>query len=475
MPFPSQIGGLSRSIVPITLSAAFAMSGCQRYERAPLDLAAHRQEILGRTLDASSLSGFADEFKRSPDHSTFSLTDGVSLAEAQAVALVWNGHLRTQRARARVSSASAENAGLWEDPTLGVDLTRIIESVEHPWKIAATIGLTIPISGRLEVEKRLAGDQNAVELAQIVQAEWQVTTDLNRAWARWESLTTQARVTREFLGPAMQILSVVDAMETAGELSRTEARLFRIENTTRRGELLRLDAAITQVELEIRGLMGIAPTAPISILPSAISIPPLTRDLAALSLDHHPAMLVAAARYQAAERSLELEIRKQIPDFSLSPGYGREDGDDEFLLGFSIPLPIWNANRRAIAEARASRDLSREEVHETQESLLRSIASACAELDSARLRREWIERELIPLVDAQDADARKLAQLGEVNTIILLESLVRRLEAKVQFIESTREEALASIRVLELLGPALQPIAQNQAPAASAPLGEVHP
>lgn len=465
MPSDTSVGARMHRLLPAGLLTLVALSGgCQRYERAPLNLGAHREEFLARSIESEPLTTFAAQMREgsAATQGQFDLADGVSLDEGQAVAMVFNAKLRTERLRAGVTAASAQHAGLWEDPVLGVDLTRIIESVTHPWKLGATIGLTVPISGRLEHEKQLAGDEHAVELAKVAQAEWEVRAELQRAWARWSALQSQQQVTGEFLQQAEQVLGVVDTMERAGELSRTEARLFKIEQTARRADLQRVEAMIRQVELEIRALLGLSPSAPVQLVAiplgasgeSVVAI----RDGSAADAGggdgaSHPLLVVAQAEYQAAERMLELEISKQVPDLSLSPGYGREEGQDQILFGFGLPIPIFSGNRRAIEEARAAREVARGNTYEVQEGLLSAIVIARAELEAASRHRVLIEMELIPLVDAQDGDARKLAQLGEVNTLVLLESLVRRQEAKVQLIEAMRDEELAAMRLSELLGP----------------------
>jgi hypothetical protein len=57
-------------------------------------------------------------------------------------------------------------------------------------------------------------------------------------------------------------------------------------------------------------------------------------------------------------------------------------------------------------------------------------------------------------VDTQYAEAREVARLGEVNTLILLESLKQQLDAKRQLIAARRDEALAAIDIAEITGPA---------------------
>ncbi|MDZ4753853.1 MAG: TolC family protein [Phycisphaerae bacterium] len=417
--------------------ALFA-GACQSYQARPLDLPAHEKAFLARP-------------HLSPD-APFDLADGVTLSEAEAVAIVFNADLRIARLRAGVTLAGAENAGLWEDPVIGVDLTRILASVADPWKLAATVGFTIPVSGRLDIEKAKAKHEHVTELLRVEQREWQARINLRRAWARWSMLSAQAAATREFVDRSGQVLGIVDMMESAGEIPRTEARLFRIEKATTQSSLLLFEAQLASSTLAIKQLMGLAPAAPVELLPTTFEVP--TGDLDAASrVMQSPAMRVAIAEYEVAEQSLQLEVRKQYPDLNLSPGYEREDGNDQVLLGISVPLPILNANRRGIAEANALRELSRAVAETVLEQLIGDLAEAAVQRDAAAEQRIFLESEIIPLVDAEYADAREIARLGEVNTLVLLESLVRQQDAQVRLIDARLAEVLATIRFEELLGP----------------------
>ncbi len=441
-------------------AVAILLGGCQTYERRPLDLPGHQAAFLARTPDAPEVRAFARTLEPSPQRSVFDPADGITCAEAEVVALVFNADLRLARFRAGVTRATAENAGLWEDPTIGVDLTRIIESTPNPWKVFATVGLTIPISGRLEIEKQRAGLEHAAELARLVEAEWQTRIAVRRAWTEWSALSAQLSARREFVGRVDQVLAVVDRMEQAGELTRIEARLFRIERATTLAEFPLIESQAQQAELRLRRLMGLSPDAPLTLVADGIGPAPRTSDAeAAPSINREelarrsPLLIIALAEYETAEKSLELEVRRQYPDLQIGPGYGREDGQDQVLFGFSLPLPILNGNRRGIAEALARRDLARASAEAKLEELFASARAVEVHARAAELRRRNLESDIVPLVDAQYADARHVAQLGEVNTLILLESLSRQHGAKVQLIEARRDEALAAIDLIELLGP----------------------
>lgn len=442
----------------LAIALAALAGGCQKYEQAPLDLAAHQSAFLARTPDAPEVRVYAESL-RAPETTgespaTFDPTDGVSLHEAELIALVFNADLRTARARAGIALASAQNAGLWEDPVLGVDLVRIVQSTPEPWKVFTTIGLTIPISGRLELEKQRAGLEHAAELASLAQSEWRTRMDIRRVWAEWSAASATLDSTRAFLSRMDQTLEVVGKMEQSGEMPQTEARLLRIERAEKSSERVQLESRVRRAALTLRRLMGLSPTAEITLTPgqpdNGSLAAPTNRDELAR---HSPAMLIAAAEYEVAEKTLEVEIREQYPDLQIGPGYGREDGQDQVLFNFSLPLPILNGNKGGIAGARAEREAARATAEATLERLIADTAAAHEHAQSASSQRRTLEAEIVPMVDAQYADVRKLAQLGEVNTLVLLESLKKQQDAKARLVAAAKEEALAIIDIAELTGP----------------------
>lgn len=433
------------------------LAGCQSYERKPLDLSAYRETLIGRSTDAPEVAEFARSLAANEPQSAmvYDPSDGLSLPEAEAVALVFNPDLRQARLRAGVALAVADTAGLWEDPVLGTDLTRIIQNTQYPWKSFNTVAFTIPISGRLEIEKQRAGAAHAAEVVRVYQAEWETRTALRKVWAEWTAAGQRLESAREFVTRLDQVVSIVDRLEKAGEMPRVDATLFRVEWGSRRAELAQLQAAVTESELTMKRLMGLAPDAPIFLVPGQMGrTERATIDLLqSWMAERNAAIAAAKAEYEIAERSLELEVRKQYPDLTIGPGYGYEDGQDQFLLNVAIPLPILNRNQQGIARARGERELSRAVYETTYERLLSELQSASVRHTAATTQRRALEDDLVPLVDRQYSDVRKTMDLGEVNALLLLETLKTQQQIKQRLIDARTDEHLAAIRLDELVGP----------------------
>lgn len=431
--------------------------GCQRYAPAPLDLNAYHGTVESRDPFSSQVVGYArrlaDDSGDMPAH--YDPADGLSLDEAEVVALFFNPHLRTARLRARVPLLGAAEAGRWEDPALRVDAERIIESVEHPWVLGGILSVTLPLSGRLKVEKDKALALAGVEQLRVLLEEQKLLAELRASWLEWSATVEQSALTRAMLKELDEIVQTAEKLRAAGELDSLDARLFRIERLTQAGSLQTLEAQARGEEIELRSRLGLSPAAEIKLVPSLNLMQrdfPTSQEATALIL-LHPRVRVARAEYEVAERALHLEIRKQYPDLAVGGGFGTDEGTERVLGGIGLPLPLWNRNRRAIAEARAAREAARVSAEGEYEQLLADVAKARAALDAAAARMRFVETQLAPLVDEQLAAARQLGRLGNYNTLVLLEAIKAAYNAKFEVLQARLRLGLATTRMNAFVEP----------------------
>ena len=435
--------------------ALCALVGCQSYERSPLDLVEHRSAFSSRLGSTEAIGRFAERLAQRDGAVAvrFDPTDGLTRAEGEVLALFYNADLRIARLEAGVALATFETAGLWSDPRFGFNGAEIL-SPAGPFEYGIRLNLTIPISGRLGVEKARAGAAYEAELRRIVDAEWRTRARVGSAWASWSTACERVRLLREVVGQVERIASITDRLESAGELTRIEARLLRVELVETRAEIARAELDEASAKIRLLGLLGIPPDSLVELVPAfggewdgdvEVSVDRL--------IGANTLLAVRRAEYQVAEESLRLEIRKQYPDMTLGTGLGSEGGDDRLLLGLSIPIPVLNANRAGIAQARAARDVARVDAETTYERLTRELALARASFEAARIQREAFERDLVPMLDKQSSEVERLADLGEVNTLILLETVTRRFEAKSRLLDLRLAELRAAIEITRLLGP----------------------
>ncbi len=455
-------GAPVRSIPLVLLTACF-LTACESYERRPLDIASTRDAWMARTAADGSVRAFADRLAAGdPSAGTFDPSDALSLDEAEVVALVFNPDLRQARLEAGVSAAGAEFAGLWDDPVLGVDLERIVRGANgaNPWVAGGTIGLSIPLSGRLEAAKSRADAQTRAELDRVAAREWATRSSLRELWIEWSAASTRSRIARELAHKLREIADLAARQEQAGSMSKLDARLFRVELARRKADLFEYDGRAKELELQLRSMLGLAPRASLEFKPLLTYSTPLVENadpasdplLAGLE-DSSPELRVVRSQYEVAEQSLREQVRKQYPDLVVGPGYGRDQGEDRVLLGLQLPLPLWNRNQQGVAEATAEREAARGRFEATYEHLTARLAIALVRYRSGKAQREAVETEVVPLADEQEADARRIASLGRVDPLLLLESLKAQHEARLRLIDARAAESIGLVRISELIGP----------------------
>ena len=445
-----------------------AAAGCHSYIAKPLDPAAHQAAWRTRSPGDDSVRAYADRLAAAGDPGAvaFDPDDGLSLGEAELIALVFNADLRVKRLRAGVAAATSNEAARWDDPAFSIDVLRITESVPDRWVVTPGLAVTIPISGRLAAEQARSDAALRAALARVAEAEWAVRRNVRLAWLTWSAASMRLEEQERLIGSVSTLADATAALAERGELLRTEAALFALERSQREHELHRLRGELLDAELVLKALMGLAPVAPVSLTPSLI----LPIDVGERGEDdiavRNPMLQRLKEEYEISEQTLHREIRKQYPDLTIGPLYESDQGQSRIGLLGGLPVPVFNANQRGIAEATAEREVARAAYESAYERIASDAERAGARAAALREERAYIQVEMAPLIDQQLADARRLLELGESGGLVLLESLVRSHSAKMHLIDVRRDEATALAELAYLHGPSvpadgLQPIEQT--------------
>jgi len=444
----------------IAMTAALGsalLGGCQSYEPRPIDLAQHRASVLARdtALLTPDTAGLISPHIARPDagHTpgVFDASDGLSLPEGQALAMFYNPDLRVSRMQAGVALAEFETAGLWQDPEFGFDASDILSS-NAPTETGFVLSLSIPISGRLGVEKDRAGAHHAEALARVVHEEWAVRAEVRRAWIAWSTGQERAALLQGLVEQVESIVQIAEDLGSAGELSRIESRLFVVELAKRQAELSRATADKRRARMRLLALLGLSPESTFVLQPGLANAAEIPEASVIAMIERNTELATLRAAYRAAEQSLRLAIREQYPDIAIGAGYGNED-DDRLLLGVSIPIPVLNANRPAIARARAEREVARASAHAAAERFEHALAQARLEDSEIRNQRAGYEEIVLPLLDEQAADVRRVIELGEFDALLVLETVSGMFEAQVAMLELRQSELISATNITELIGP----------------------
>jgi outer membrane protein TolC len=444
---------------PLVLACA-----CQaaRYRPQPLQPAAHLQRVASRDLGSQGVAAYAASLARLNPGApgVFDAADGLDAAEAEIVALLFNPELRMARLEARVPLLAARHAGLPEDPELDLDLLRIVEGISSPWVLGGALRFTVPLSGRLAAERRAACADADAAVRTARAAEGRVLAGLRATWNEWTSAGERLALVGAYLEEFDSLLSIARTQREAGQIGGPELGALELERLQREDQMQVLRAAQERLEATIRRTLGLVPDAPVTLLPGfTAAAPDLDPEVERTRLrENNLELAEARARHDLAEAELALEMQKQLPDLRLGPSAESDAGSPRIGVGSGLTLPLVNANRQAVAEARARRDAARGAYEARLEMLLADLHEARAEAARLRARRAWLQARMAPRTEQQLAELRQLSELGDMDVLLLQGGLGALLDTKAQLLELRRDEALADARIHALISPLDTPL-----------------
>jgi cobalt-zinc-cadmium efflux system outer membrane protein len=149
-----------------------------------------------------------------------------------------------------------------------------------------------------------------------------------------------------------------------------------------------------------------------------------SEDVLTALLRENPAIARWQTELEQRKAAVELEEARAIPDPTVLGGYRRlgEAGDDAFVLGLGIPLPVTNRNQGAIKEAKFNLAKAHKQEQAAEAATYAAFARAYETLSAAYA--EVMDIRQIALPGAQSAfDAlRQGYQEGKFDFLIVLDS-----------------------------------------------------
>lgn len=391
------------------------LGSCSVYKSAPIDLNA---EAAAWKQQAASA------------HAT------VTQSQARRIGLVLNPELNQARLKLAASDNVAKQSGWWNDPAFSWDIEQVLQ--ENTINMSGSLGFTIPVTGLPALEKKVAEQYKEADFWSLRQAELDFLSSLDQAWSKLAVTQRRKAVIRDRLAAVKQENDMIDKLTGAGEVEFSSRQVA----AQRMNDAIRELQTVTETELEqsmeLVKLMGLHPSAVQRLrfvtgqgfqLPSAVPAP------SPAALTESPRIKAQMATYATTETLLKTEIRRQYPELELGPSFTRDDGEKEVggELGFNIPL--WNRNRKAVAEARGTRDSSRLETVQ----LWKAQLFNARQLDASQqmvLRHCRTELQRMEAFSSSVRTMEKLHGIGEASLLELAENRHQLYESRLAFLDN---------------------------------------
>jgi cobalt-zinc-cadmium efflux system outer membrane protein len=236
---------------------------------------------------------------------------------------------------------------------------------------------------------RVADFSIGIAEADLQQRYLQLAFEIRRAYAEVLAERHKLRILGDLIGLNQDTLRLTEARVKEGDVAQLEASLLKVEISRTDVSRRSAQGRLTSAELELRRLVGLDRNTP---LPDAAIPAPTPIDLDALkreALENRPDLKTARLEEERQAAGVDLARAEAKPDVTLSAGYTRQDNQFDGLFGFNTAgslSPIQSQDN--MLNFGVSIPLR------TSRSGAGNVEAATARASGARLRREYLERNI---------------------------------------------------------------------------------
>ncbi|MBY0400561.1 TolC family protein [Myxococcota bacterium] len=236
------------------------------------------------------------------------------------------------------------------------------------------------------------------------------------------------------------------------ELTRADAELSVAVNTTNSARL-----RVAQAIAMLRAAVGVplpAELQPVGELPEPPVLPPievLRREV----LERYPAIARADAAVARARAQLQQERALRFAQPSVRAGFEREPQIENYRVGISIPIPIFNQRRGQIGEAEAALQQANLAAELVRIEVRAAIDAAHGRYEVARAQIAQFEGGLLRQAESALAVAEAAFRFGERGFIDVLDAqrVLRNVRNDFLTARFDRQSALIEIERLRAVSP----------------------
>ncbi len=360
------------------------------------------------------------------------VTHGISaptLSEVTARALAAAPELQALDAGVQEHAAMKAQAERWSNPTLSLEKENFAGSRAYRGsalaEYTATLDQTIEVGRkrRLRVELAATALQRA-ELATEIR-RGVVVAEARRRFVAWQVAQAEARIARERLESSRAAVEVVKTKRGAGVAGGLEEVRTQVAVSMAEVELEKTTQQLAQARAHLASLwQGQADEITGEAAGVTLVEPPMDELGLVRRLESGPRWQMTESWQTSQARSAELARAMTLPDVSLQVGHRWfEEGDDRaWIVGVSVPLPIFEHNADGVRAARAGVLRVNAEVAAEQRALRESLAASLARVKTAYASAARLENETLPMARRSFALVEEGYRLGRHELLYLLEA-----------------------------------------------------
>ena len=365
-------------------------------------------------------------------------------------------------------------AGLYPNPVLAVTADELGDRTGPVGIITAPMVTQEIVTGRkLSLSQAVAAKEVDQATLALLRERYGVVGSVRSAFYDLYALERRIAVLDELTKLAGEAVKTGRTLQDAKQIARldvvqleVELSRFKSQAEAARRELpgtrKRLAALVGDPRLPVGAVAG-----PFEEVP--VYDPERTLDVVLAAHPEVRSARVGVERTQAAVRRAEVE---PIPNLSLSSGYTYQgqNRSNDWLLGVSAPIPVWNRNQGNIRSAKAELGMAIQEVGRVENELADRVATALRAYSAAMKLAEQYKTDILPKAEETYKLSLEAFKGGQFEYLRVIQAQRAVAEARLEYNralgDAWRAAADLSALLLEEWWPGAPPKAPMPAPKA---------
>jgi outer membrane protein, heavy metal efflux system len=381
-------------------------------------------------------------------------SEGLSLAQAIAVALGQEPTVRAARADVEIAQGMRIQAGLRPNPTTSFEIRQEPAATDS----ATSVGIEWPLD-LFRRGARIAVADADVEVARHEEADIRrnLAGEVATAYGDVAAAVRQLAITDEILAAAARQLELLQARAAQGSTPTLERDMVDVDMRRLQADRVAQAGRMDRALLRLKRLLGMSAVAPLSLTQTLEELAPaadVAVNTAVDSSETRPDIQASETRIRAAEERVSAVRREGRPDvtvfgsymymdagfpqrgFGTGGGLERVRGQFHYLaVGAMVTVPLWNRQQGSLAAATATREAAGARAESVRLTAASEIADARVRFDTARKGVSLYRDEIRPLARRNLDTIRETYQLGRATVFEVLAEQRRYLETERAFTE----------------------------------------
>ena len=378
-------------------------------------------------------------------------TGTITLNQAQALALMHNPELRAYSWEVRVQEEATLQAGLLHNPTIGADLQDIGVATQSTLSLSQTIEL----GGKRTKRREAAALSHDLAGLDYEAKRIEIFTQVSHAFIALLKAQEQRVLMEETLKIAEETARVVAERVKAGKVSPIEEiranivlAVAGIERDRTKKEIeaarKRLSATWGTTLPQFNRVEGTLGT--VSPIPSFSK---LTEHLS-----KNPELIRWMTELEQRRAFINVAQSQAVPDLTLIGGFRnyKSTGDNVFIIGLSLPLPIFNKNQGGIQQAENRLSKGEEEEKAAQVRVSAALSDAYRDLLTAHIEVTDLTEKVLPGATEAFEAMNEGYRLGKFGLLDVLDAQRTLFSSREQNLRALADYHHAVAKIAGLIG-----------------------